>query len=187
MATWSAIIGPAHSNKTGYCWRIGRALALRGFNVQGFLQLEVRDTTGEVLGWDIERFPSEERCSLARPSETPDICSYAFADEGFEQAAEWSHPEHADVILFGAVGKLEAARRGHWPALERAILDPEGAHVVACLRDDCLRPLVLSLPDPSLFLEVPTHERATADFVGSLDHLLREELKHIMPPNSKTA
>ena len=173
MGSWSAIVGPAKSNKSGYAWRVAQALATRGFRTGGYVQREVRDPEGETLGWDVERVLDEQRVTLARPSNDPDICGYRFQSAGFSAAADWLGTPNRDLVVMDGIGKLEAAGRGHWPAAKRVVEDPTAPHALLCIRDDCLRTIALALPDPLAFLEVPASERDTAAFVEVLDELLR--------------
>lgn len=175
MAGWSAIIGGIRANKGGYAWRIGQALAYRGFSVGGFVQEAQRDDDGTIVGWDVVRLFDGVSHPLARVSHEPHLCSWQFADEGFRAAASWLSAPGLDVVVVDSVGKLEAAGTGHYPALSSMILAPDAPHVIACIRDTSLATIVLGLPDPVASLEVPASPELTAEFVEELDDLLRPD------------
>lgn len=181
MAGWSAIIGGVRANKSGYAWRIGRALAHRGFTVGGFVQEPVRDNDGTILGWDIVRLLDGETCPLARISHEPHLCSYSFDEAAFHTAAGWVSEPELDVVVVDGVGKLEAAGTGHYPALSSRVLAPDAPHVIACIRDTSLATIVLGLPDPIASLEVPASAELTQRFVDELDDLLRPDAPSVRP------
>jgi nucleoside-triphosphatase THEP1 len=159
MAGWSAIVGPVGSNKTGHALHVARALRARGLRVGGFVQHELRGPDGAIEGWDLEHVAGGDRLPLARRSPTPAICGWGFDDEAFAAAARWLRDRGADVVVAGGVGKLEAAGRGHWPALHEVASLGVGPHAVLCVRADCLSTIALGLPDPLAFVELPA--RAT--------------------------
>ena len=67
-------------------------------------------------------------------------------------------------MVIGGVGKIEAARAGHWPLLESLILDPEAPHVIACVRDTCIATIALALPDPEAHVMLPCDDAELASF-----------------------
>ncbi len=154
MSAWSAIVGAAGTNKCEVAREVVRAPAARGLRVGGFLQVDVPGADGETEGWDVERVADGVRVVLARKSEDPTICGYAFREPGFAEAAAWAG-EACDVVIVGGVGKLEAAKRGHWPVLEALIGAPDAPHVVACVRDTCLATIAFALPDPVAHVGLP--------------------------------
>lgn len=163
MSEWSVIVGRAGSEKGELARRVIDALLAAGLQVGGFVQKSVADAAGETLGWDVERIDRSERCVLARTSPEPTLCSYAFEAEGFARAADWSR-QPADVVVVGGVGKIEAARGGHWPLLEGLILDPDAPHVIACVRDSCLATVALALPDPVAHVTSPCDAAELSSF-----------------------
>lgn len=175
MASWSAIIGGIRANKAGYAWRIGQALAHRGFRVGGFVQEAVRDDDGSIIGWDVVRLLDGRSHTLARVSNEPHLCSWRFDERGFHAAASWLSEPGLDVVVVDSVGKLEAAGTGHYPALSARILAPDAPHVIACIRDTSLATIVLGLPDPIASLELPASPDVTQHFVDDLDDLLRPD------------
>jgi hypothetical protein len=96
----------------------------RGLRVGGFVQPDARDRDGELAGWDLENLASGARSALARRSVDPVLCDYAFDSEAFARARRWLEASGDDIFIVHAVGKLEAAGRGHWPALEAALANP---------------------------------------------------------------
>lgn len=175
MAGWSAIIGSIRANKAGYAWRIGQALAHRGYRVGGFVQVPEREQDGTIIGWDVVRLLDGVSHPLARVSHEPHLCSWRFDERGFRAAASWLSAPGLDVVVIDSVGKLEAAGAGHYPALSSRVLAPDAPHVVACIRDTSLATIVLGLPDPIASLEVPASPELTQQFVEELDELLRPD------------
>ncbi len=181
MAGWSAIIGSIRANKGGYAWRVGQALAHRGFRVGGFVQEAVREADGTIIGYDLVRLLDRQTQPLARVSNEPHLCSWRFDKHGFQTAASWLSDPDLDVIVVDSVGKLEAAGSGHYPAFSARVLAPDAPHVIACIRDTSLATIVLGLPDPIASLEVPASNGATQDFVDELDNLLRPDAPSVRP------
>jgi nucleoside-triphosphatase THEP1 len=165
--SWSAIIGGRKTDKTAAALAVARALRARGLAVGGFVQRDVLGPAGESVGIDVERVDGTARTSLARTSPTPELCDYAFDPRGFAQAAAWAS-EPCDVVIIGGVGKLEAARTGHFEVLARLASAPSGPHVLACVRDSCLSPIGLLLPDAEAWVELPCEDAALADFVEAI-------------------
>ncbi len=182
MAGWSAIIGGIRVNKGGYAWRVGQALAHRGFSVGGFVQEARRDNDGTILGWDVVRLFDGTSHALARISHEPHLCSWRFDNDGFRTAASWLSAPDLDVVVIDSVGKLEAAGIGHYPTLSSMILAPDAPHVIACVRDTSLATIVLGLPDPIASLEVPASPELTQEFVEELDVLLHPDAPSVRRP-----
>lgn len=130
-------------------------LRARGRTVAGFVQQDVPDGHGETAGWDVVSVSDPSRCSaLARVSDAPNLCGYAFSEAGFAYARQLATDE-ADVVIVGGVGKLEAAKQGHWPLIEELLSGPSTRHVVLCIRDSCLSTVALALPDPFDHVSLP--------------------------------
>jgi nucleoside-triphosphatase THEP1 len=165
--SWSAIIGGRKTDKTAAALAVARALQARGLTVGGFVQRDQHTETGDHLGITVERVDGTARCVLARTSSTPELCDYAFEPQGFAQAAAWAC-EPCDVVVIGGVGKLEAARTGHFDVLARLASATTGPHVLACVRDSCLSPVALLLPDADGWLELPCDDAALARFADEL-------------------
>jgi len=164
---WSAIIGGRKTDKTGAALAVARALEAKGLRVGGFVQRDLHLPSGDHLAIDVERVDGAARCTLARTTSTPELCDYLFEPSGFAQAAAWAS-EPCDVVVIGGVGKLEAARGGHFPVLERLATAEGGPHVLACVRDSCLSPVGLLLPDASEWLELPCDDAALVRFAEAL-------------------
>lgn len=167
MASWSVIVGATGTNKGRVALRVARTLAQRGLRVAGFVQEEVSDAAGEPLGWDVVSVTDESRCILARRADDDTLCGYRFEDSGFDQARRWAMAP-SDVVIIGAVGKLEAAQRGNWAVLEALVRDAKAPHAVACIRDSSLSTVALSLPDPEAYVELPCTDAALDDFVKAV-------------------
>lgn len=165
--SWSAIIGGRNTDKPGAALAVARRLEAKGLRVGGFVQREVLDDKGEVKGWDVERLDGSERRLLARTSDTPELCDYTFDAAGFAQAAAWAQ-EPCDVVVVGSVGKLEADKKGHFSVLERLARAEGGPHVLACVRDSCLSPVGLVLPDATSWIELPCDDAALEQFAAAL-------------------
>jgi nucleoside-triphosphatase THEP1 len=166
MSSWSVIIAPVGRDKSEPTRRVIVELTLRGLAVGGFLQVWLGDDA-RVRGWDVERVDGSERTLLARESADPTLCSWAFEPSAFARAAAWAR-EPADVVIIGGVGKMEAAREGHWPLLASLIADPAAPHVIACVRDSCLANIALELPDPVADLTLPCDPAALESFVATV-------------------
>lgn len=168
MSSWSAIVGAPGTHKGRAAQKLAQQLTTRGLKVAGFVQIDVLDAAGEELGWDVVSVAEPPRSGiLARASQTPDLCGYAFEDAGFALAKDFAS-ETADVVIVGNLGKLEAAKLGHWPLLEALVAQSDGPHVVACVRDSCLATIALALPDPVDYVELPTDDDTLADFAERL-------------------
>ncbi len=173
MTSWSAIVGAPGTQKGRAAKLLSRMLGSRGLRVAGFVQEEVCDANGEVTGWDVESVSTPERRTvLARTRTTdPTICGYAFEPDGFAAARAFAL-EPADVVIVGGVGKLEAAKQGHFPLLAERCAATTGPHVVLCIRDTCLASIAFELPDPIDHVQLPCDtselERLAATIAASL-------------------
>ena len=153
-------MGAPGTEKGRVALRLAELLRARGLRVAGFVQEDVSDVAGETLGWDVASVADPSRRGvLARGSEQAHICGYEFLESGFALARSFAH-EPAEVVIVGGVGKLEAAKQGHWPLLEFLITTAEAPHVVACVRDTCLATVALALPDPIDYVELPCEDAA---------------------------
>ena len=165
MSGWSAIVGATSDERRASVLRVARSLRERGAAIDGFVQREVRDHDGQRAGWNVERLFTRDTLALARPSDHPTLCSYRFAPSAFSAAAGWLRGPGLDVVVFGCVGRLEAARQGHWPAIEEALNAPRGPHALLSIRSSCLANIVLALPDPVASLELPSDPAAEAQLI----------------------
>jgi nucleoside-triphosphatase THEP1 len=152
--TWWALVGGRKTDKTGAALAVVRRLEARGVKVGGFVQREVVSEEGKVMGWDVERVDGTARRALARTSPQPELCDYAFDPEAFAQAAAWAG-EACQLVVVGGVGKLEAEGQGHFPLLARLAETQGGPPVLAVVRDSCLSPVGLALPDARGWLDLP--------------------------------
>jgi nucleoside-triphosphatase THEP1 len=170
VAGWSAFVGAVRSDKHGFARWLARRLEAAGLRVGGFAQVVVHGAEGEILGWDIECLQTGERTALARQSPEPLLCSYAFDEQAFAVAAERLARAGKDVVIAEGLGKLEAAGRGHWRAVLRAIEDasPGAPHVVLGIRDTSLAAIALALPDPEAHVELPASEEAAEEFARAV-------------------
>lgn len=132
------------------------------------MQPEALDGSGALIGWDLERADGALRIPLARRSAAPTLCSYAFSADGFGMASEWLREPGNDVVVVHAVGKLEAAGGGHWPAIARLLLEPHAAHTVLCIRDTSLAAVALGLDDPTAHLELPAADAELEAFAADI-------------------
>lgn len=172
MSSWSAIVGAPGTEKGRAAQKLAALLRARGLAVAGFVQEDVPDAAGETQGWDIVSVADPTRIGvLARVSSAPDLCGYAFSEAGFALARELAR-QPADVVIVGGVGKLEAAKQGHWPLLQSLIESARAPHVVACVRDTCLATVAFALPDPLDYVELPCSDAE----LGRLADRLRAEL-----------
>ena len=153
MASWSAIVGARSDDKGAALHHVLDWLRESGVRLGGFYQERVLDDAGEVAGWDVVRLGQPGRASLARRSDEPDMCDYAFKRSGFAAAAAWVDEPGADLIVVGGMGKLEAAGGGHWPVVEGLLAG--SAHTLLCIRDTSLSGVALRLPDPVAYVHLP--------------------------------
>lgn len=157
--SWSALVGPIRSRKAASARLLAADLRGRGIAVGGFVQAEVC-RAGELVGYDLENLDTREFVPLARRGTVGDVCDFCFDSEGLAVGASWLCAERYPVVIAGAVGKLEAGGKGHWPGIERAL--SMSRHVVLCVRDTCLTSVALALPDPVAWADVPACEAEIA-------------------------
>jgi nucleoside-triphosphatase THEP1 len=170
MAGWSAVVGRARSNKYDFVKTLAQRLRASGLTVGGFAQPLVRRSDGEPFGWDLENLMTGQRVTLARPSDQPHLCSYAFDPTAFETAAGWL-AGRADVVIAEGAGKLEAAGTGHWEAVSRLIADASAPHLVIGIRDTSLAAIALTLPDPEAHIQLPAAEAESLEFARAVAEL----------------
>ena len=103
----------------------------------------------------------------------PDLCDYRFDHDAFDTAREWVLAPGLDVVFLEA-GKYEANERGHWRALVDVLEQTgDGARVVVlAVRRSALISLLYKLPEPTVALELPADEDATAAFAAELEALV---------------
>lgn len=169
---WWAVVAPRKADKAAAVLVLTSALRARGVAVGGFLQREVSGPAGESLGWDVEHLVDGARASLARTGSRPDVCDFAFEAEAFATAAAWASLP-CEVAVVASLGRMEADRRGHFPVLERLVRAPDGPEVLAVVRDSCLSPVGLALPDALGWLEWPADEAAVQAFADTLAAAVR--------------
>lgn len=141
---------------------LGRALERHGVGVGGFIQTPLEQGV-ERVGYDVVSMASGEHVALARgSSSSPEMCNWAFADSGFARARDWAL-EGPHGVAFLEAGRLEAAERGHWPA----ILDSLRTRPLTVLgiRRTVLSAVALRLPDPVDALELPSSRDEAERFI----------------------
>lgn len=168
MNPWIAIVGARESGRHTLTRALSRALSARALSVRGFLQVPVVDEHGATEGYDLLDIAGGDRLPLARPSASPRICGWGFAEDAFRAARTWCAMPSDVVVL--EVGRIEAAEDGHWPAVLAALRGPPRLVVVG-IRPAVLAAIALRLPDPSDAIELPTEELAQQAFVDRVAEL----------------
>jgi nucleoside-triphosphatase len=116
-----AVTGARGSGKTTALLHLAGALRAAGLRVGGVVQPVVYEV-GERVGYDVLDVASGERRPLARrPAPASlDGCGFAFAPDAWSWAAARIRGarRECDVVVADELGSLEAAGRGHLPALE---------------------------------------------------------------------
>lgn len=169
---WIAVIGTRKTGRQSVARRLETAIRDAGHRVGGFHQ-EARWTETsprEVCGYDLVDAATGERHALARKSGTPDMCEWGFSEQAFPKARAWL--EKDACARFAVAGRLEAAERGHWPAI-RASLDQPG-FLILSVRPNVLASVTLRLPDPAAFIELPASDAEVSDFILGVVELLDE-------------
>jgi len=167
---WAAIVGRGRDGARALVQRLVRELRAAGLRVGGGKQAHTcENIDGDEVdrGCDLIDLDTGACLPLARVSATPELCDYVFDADAFARGVEWMARDYDVVFL--EVGKLEAAKRGHWPAVEAA-LQASARVVVLTLRPDVLASVVLDMEEPLAGLEAPFEE---ADVVEFLETLLR--------------
>lgn len=151
---WIAVVGSRGEGREDVLRRLARTLQAAGVDVGGFVQVRRFDDDSRLLGFDAMRVPSGEQVVLARHSESleADICDWAFSEDGFATAGAWVLAAPAEVCFVEA-GRLEAAERGHWNTIVRAI--ETRPLTVLGVRRSVLTSVALRLPDPVDSIELP--------------------------------
>lgn len=165
---WAAIVGRGRDGARDLVRRLVGELRAAGLKVGGVAQAHVsEDVDGDEVdrGFDLVDLDTGARLPLARVSATPELCDYVFDRAVFAEGVEWVTREYDVVFL--EVGKLEAAKKGHWPAVEGA-LRASPRVVVLTLRPDILASVVLDMEEPVAGLEVPFSEADVAEFLAEL-------------------
>lgn len=166
---WIAIVGAREHGRLELTYRVRAELERRGTRVTGFVQVPCVGEDQSVTGYDLVDLASRERVPLARDSDRPLICNWGFDDRAFERAREWAL-RPADVSVM-EVGRLEAAERGHWPAVLSALRDPRERLILLGLRPNVVASVAVRLPDPVELIELPAGPGQIDAFVGRVNSL----------------
>lgn len=144
-----AVTGDRRSGKTTKLKRLVTALTARGVKVGGILQ-PAADDSPEPEGYFVEDIRTRERKELARRLSSPDESGLIFK---FNPAAwEWAALKISearrtcDVLIVDEVGRLEAAGKGHLPALLKEIPDETVFSRLLCVRTDCFGRVAETFP-----------------------------------------
>lgn len=167
---WVALVGTRETGRGGITRRLEAALSDEGLRMGGFRQEAIGGPgRRQVDGYDLVRVGGPERAPLARKAVEPEMCEWGFAAEAFETARSWLR-QPCDV-RFATAGRLEAAGRGHWPAIAEALQQP--GLLILSLRPNVLASIALRLPDPEDALELPAGEPETSEFILRIVALAR--------------
>ena len=169
MNPWVALIGHGDDGRSRLASELAERFRRQGVRVGGFVHHRL-DAADAHRGHDIEDLRTRERAPLTRLSDAAELCDYAFAPGIFERVRAWT--THTPVQLaFVELGKIECRQRGHWPAMLDLMSGPPTL-VVACLRPPLLAPIVLALPDPAAFLELPAPPQELDAFAAAITDLM---------------
>lgn len=171
-ARWIAVIGNGRDGRGAVTERLAEALREAGASLGGFLQ-RTRWQGDVIEGYDLVHPSTGEAAALAREdASAPELCRWGFSPEGFELARRWTLERDRDVVFVEA-GRLEAARRGHWPALVAAL--ERSPLTVLSIRRGVLASVALALPDPIDAIELPADADEVERFVRRARRLYAEE------------
>jgi nucleoside-triphosphatase THEP1 len=157
MNPWIAVVGRTRDGANEVVARIVAKCRAQGLRVGGVRQERImRDD--QRAGFDVVNLVDGERHSLAHvaPSlDARDICDLTFDSDALTAVRRWLTSPEIEVVLL-PVGPLEARGRGHWPAIEAALLGTPRLLVLQ-IRPDVLTQVALQLDDPSGDLTLPAN------------------------------
>jgi nucleoside-triphosphatase THEP1 len=160
---WIGIIGTRAMGRPQIARHVVEALGQQGLSVLGLVSEPV-ERDGARAGYDLEELGSGARRPLARPGPAPQLCSWAFDDAVFAEAARRVAVGGTDVVVL-QFGSLEAAGEGLWPAAAAALAAPRRL-LVLTLRPHLLARLIERLPEPADALELPAAADDVQRFVA---------------------
>jgi nucleoside-triphosphatase THEP1 len=160
---WIAIIGTRATGRPRILRHVVATLGWQGLSVLGFVSEPV-DRDGARAGYDLEEVGSGARRPLARPGPAPRLCSWAFDDALFAEAARRVAAVETDVVVLQA-GSLEAAGEGLWPAAVAALAAPRRL-LVLTIRPHLLVRVTDRLPEPADAIELPVGDDEVERFVA---------------------
>ena len=169
---WIAVVGAGRDGRADVLVELARALVTAGARVGGFLQ-KTRWSGDTIEGYDLVHPVSGERVALAREDHgVPELCRWTFSEAAFDAARQWTLEGEHDVVFVEA-GRLEAAERGHWPTVARALaVQPL---TVLSIRRGVLASVALRLPDPIDAIELPAGDHEVERFVARSRRHYEEE------------
>ncbi|MEZ4340450.1 MAG: DUF2478 domain-containing protein [Sandaracinaceae bacterium] len=160
---WIAVIGSGRDGRVAVIEAMARALSRAGARLGGFVQ-RTRWTDDAIEGYDLVHPSTGEAEALAREDGTaPELCRWSFDEDAFARARQWTLDGELDVVFVEA-GRLEAAKRGHWPTLMGALA--ARSLTVLSIRRGVLASVALELPDPIDAIELPAGADEVERFVA---------------------
>lgn len=172
MARWALICGERREGRDEVVRPMAERWRAAGLRVGGCTQVPVPGGPDGPLGYDALGFDGRLR-PVARLDANPTLCGFRFEQETFRSIREELARARPDItVLPGA--KLESAKEGHWPAVQDALQRDEG-FLVLVLRPHLLSRIVLELPDPVAYLELPGDPASIAEFEAAVLEAARED------------
>lgn len=160
---WTAIVGRSEPARRAKHAVIEHLRAQPHLRLGGSIHLRIPE------GFDLLNLADGRKLPMARNHPDPEMCDYRFDHTCFDSERAWFEGQDFDVILLEA-GRLEAAQRGHWPAIQHACAR---AHtlVVLCIRPSALAPVALELgDDPVDFVDI--RESTEAEVLAFAERLV---------------
>lgn len=155
MGQWALISGERREGRDDVIRPMAERWRAAGLSVGGCTQVPVPggpDDQDGPLGYDALGFDGAVR-PVARLAANPTLCGFRFEQATFDAIrTELANQRPEITVLPGA--KLESAEEGHWPSVQDALQRP-GTLLVLVLRPHLLSRVVLKLPDPVAYLELP--------------------------------
>jgi nucleoside-triphosphatase THEP1 len=163
---WAALVGWSKDGRNEVTRDVLDQLTVRGVRLTGCRQERLVDADGEISGYDLIGLADGRRYELARTSDDPVVCDWAFAQSTFDAIGQQVLSD-AGSVAFLEIGPLEARGHGHWPTVER-LLETPGRLVVLCIRPRALARIAVELPDPVAGLELPASSAEVQRFIEAL-------------------
>lgn len=171
---WIAVIGNGRDGRAEVAEATARVLLAAGARLGGFLQ-RTRRVGDAIEGYDLVHPATGATEPLAREdAESPELCRWSFDDAAFARARRWTLEGDGDVVFVEA-GRLEAAKRGHWPTLMGALATRP--LTVLSIRRGVLASVALALPDPIDAIELPAPADEVERFVARVRRHYEQEAR----------
>lgn len=154
MTEWIAIVGTRTTGRVEAVEALSSALAESGLSLGGLSQELLSDDAGAHTGCEVVERATGRRTLVARASDDPDLCDWAFDDAAFAAVRRRALEEDADATAV-PLGTLESREEGHWPLVQALLRRDDHRVLVLTLRPQVAASVALKLPDPMDGLELP--------------------------------